>query len=210
MIETLCRSRGSLDTVLRLLDIKKTSFFDQSISWQKAARELTIRFLMERDYLDQNWRGDWRRTFSADWEGLIEEVDAFGVHQELIQSLTEMQQRFFPDQHDVNFQAVCEELVQPLKGWWRPHERPPCDEKLIQYSMMSFHFMVRCNIAERLNAIGVKKWQIDVSSMVGEIPSVDSYELDTHFDTIHSKLVTYEQYQHAAFLLELALWKPKN
>ena len=49
--------------------------------------------------------------------------------------------------------------------------------------------------------------------MVTRISSIDWYQLESYYDTIHSKLVTYEHKYHrlkdAAFLLELALWKTK-
>ena len=44
-----------------------TTFSDQSINWQKAAKELTIRFLVEQEYL-----GYWRGTFFEEWEGMVD------------------------------------------------------------------------------------------------------------------------------------------
>ena len=133
-------------------------------------------------------------------------MEALVQHQEVIQSLLEMQQHFFADQGSMSFWLLCEELVQPLEGgWWRPNR--------YYNSMRSFDFMVKCNIAERLNTIRVRKWQLDIKCLVGRICSIQSSKLGSYFDTIHCKLVAYErEFNHlkdAAFLLELALWKAK-
>jgi hypothetical protein len=206
MIETLCRAAVSLDIVKRLLDAHNESFSDQSINWQKAAQELTIRFLVEQEYL-----GYWRGTFFEEWEGMVDVFRASHAYQELIQSLLEIQQRFFIDQNNTNLQLFCEELVQPLKGWWTPSSVFPYTH--ISKNMLSFRFLVKCNIAQRLSTIGVRKWQMKIKNLVERAPSISDDKLETYFDTIHSNLVTYEREYHqlkdAAFLLELALWKSK-
>ena len=192
MLETLCRAGVSLDIVKRLLDTRQTFFSDQSINWQKAAQELTIRLLVERNY--------------EDWEAMMEAFSTPPAYQELAQRLLELQQRFFPGRLLANLQPVCEELVQPLTGWWRP-------DNPIFVSMSTFQFLVKCSIQVRLNALGVKTWRMDVKNAVERISSVKNSKLEAHFDTIRSKLVTYEQeypqLMDAAFLLELALWKSK-
>ena len=133
----------------------------------------------------------------------MDAFEASPAYQELFQSLRDIQQRFFANQDDVNLQTVCEELVQSLKCWWRPGGS-------LFHSMRKFRFLVKCNIAERLNALGDKRWRIDVANL---LHLQDSDDLDWHYQRVHSKLVTYErEYQprfDAAFLLELAIWKSK-
>ena len=207
MVETLCRAGASLDTVKRLLDIQQSSFSDQIINWQKAARELTIRFIVAYDYSelvdDDGEEIDWKGSFFEDMVATTEALRVYEVHQDLIQYLLEIQEQLFADQNNVNLQTLCEELAQALTGWWQPNSTND--------SMCSFQFLVKCSIPERLNAIGVRKWRMNIKQLVETIPSVDSDQLDTHFDTIHSKLVSYEveyqQLKDAAFLLELGLWK---
>ena len=200
MVETLCRAGASFDMIKVLLDTQHASFADQSINWQKAARELTIRFLVDRDY-----HGGWREAFSKDWGAMIEACSTSPTYQEIVQSLLETQNRFFSDQSGINLKMVCEELVHPLTGWWRP------DKGSLYVSMNVFEFFVRCSIAERLDAIGVRKWRMGIKLLVERISSIDRSKLVDHFDTIHFKLVTYEreypQLKDTAFLLELALWK---
>ena len=204
MIETLCRAGASLDTVKSLLDSQQESYSHQNVNWLKAARELAICLCVKREL---GGRGDCgRRPFFDDWRAMLDALSP--PPQELIQNLLELHQHFFPN-HEFNLQEVCEDLVQPLKGWWRPFETFYCSR--------SFRFFVKCSIAERLDAVGVRKWRMDVKDAVERISSVKNSELEAHFethlDTIYSKLVTCEHKYHrlkdAAFLLELALWESK-
>jgi hypothetical protein len=159
--------------------------------------------LVECECDTENWRG----AFFEDWLVMMDSFGACGAHQELILSLIEMQQLFFSDQNDRNLRVICEEFVQPVNGWWR-HQ-----QGLFNYrgSMKIFRSLVKCNVAERLNAIGVRKWRLDIIHLVERMSSVEMRDLDRYFDTILSKLVSFErEYQlrsDAAFLLELALWK---
>ena len=136
----------------------------------------------------------------------MEALGSSQAHQELVQSLLEVEQRFFPDQTDADWQMLCEEFVQPLSGWWQS------DGSVV--SLATFDFLVKCNIPERLGMIGVRKWQLDIQNLVEECSSVeDQDDAAIFFDTIHSKLMTYEheysQLKNETSLLELALWKFK-
>ena len=140
----------------------------------------------------------------------MEALSAPWVHQELTQSLLKTQKRFFADQNDPNLRAACEELVQPLTGWWRDEQEP-------LNSMTAFRFLEKCCIAERVNALGIKKWREDIISLVERCPSAINHlglvVFDDLFDTIRFNLATYEReypkLRSVAFLLELALWKSK-
>ena len=219
MIENSCRSGVSLDTVQLILGTHQAFFSEQSVNWQKAARELTISLLVGPNFLgdhsdskDGIYFRDWERAFHEDWGAMMEAFGQSGVDQELVQSLLEIHQRSFSDQNfyydqnngseNLQMKMLCEELVQPLKGWWKT-DRPG--------SMRSFQSLVKCSIADRLNAIGLRKWRMNINCLVGIFAPNPCLELK--FSTIHSKLVTYErgypQLKEAAFLLELVLWKFK-
>ena len=189
MIKTLCRAEASLHVVRRLLGIQQESFPDQNVDWQKAAEELTVCILVDCDYSEESWRGDfvdrWAEMLTALRRGSFEKgLVVRPTREELIESLLGIQKRFFANQsqNELDLRIICEELVQPLKEWWRPST---------QESMRMFHFLVKCNIAERLNAIGVKRCK----SLVKRLSSSESVALldDNYFDSIHSKLVAYEQ-----------------
>lgn len=193
MIENLCRAEVSIDAVKRLLDIHQASFPGETLDWQKAAQELAIRFLF-----DHSNNEDCDSSFRH-WGVEIEALNLSGVHQELIQRLMAMQQRFFANESEFELRNMCEEIVQPLTGWWQPGKT--------EASLDLFHFLVKCNIAERLNKIGVRKWRVCLENQVKMLPLDDLIPLVD----INSELVTYEQeysrLEEAAFLLELALWK---
>ena len=227
MVETLCRAGGvarycqrvagaSLDVIKRLLQIHQTFFSEQSVNWQKAARELTIRVLVTCDYSEFDDDDDSGANEEVDWVfedfvAMMEALVAHKVHQELIQCLQDIQQKFFPNQNDSRLQLVCEDLVKPLTGWWMPQSTYD--------STLWFQFLAKCSIAERLNVIGVRKWRLRVKKMVEDISSDNNdwdskeHTFKSYFDTVHSKLVTYEaEYQllkETAFLLELVIWKSK-
>mmetsp|Transcript_23524 Transcript_23524/g.38441 ORF Transcript_23524/g.38441 Transcript_23524/m.38441 type:complete len:238 (+) Transcript_23524:2-715(+) len=197
MVGTLCRAGASLDIVERFLQIQQTSFPEHSIDLQKLVQELRIHCFVLCKNLQE---------FPSIWEAMMETLNASQIHQELIQSLPELQQNFFPGQTGTNWQLVCEEFVAPLRGWW--NTRKP------YLSLLTFQFLVKCCISERLNTIGVRKWRMNIKNMVKEVSSIGNLNpMLAHFDKIHSKLVTYErkypQLKDATSLLELALWKSK-
>ena len=197
MIETLCRAGASLNIVQRLMGTQQASYSNQSIDWRKAAKELTIRSLVDRNYYgDEGWG-----TFFEDWGAMVEVFRASPAYHQLVQSLMEIQQRLFTVHNNSNLQMVCEEFVQLRESWWK-------DTRTLRNSMNSFHFLVKCNIAERMNAIGIKKWRTNIKNLLKQVPLSDRI-----VDTIHSKLIFYEceyhQLKDASFLLELALWKTK-
>mmetsp|Transcript_573 Transcript_573/g.1132 ORF Transcript_573/g.1132 Transcript_573/m.1132 type:complete len:264 (+) Transcript_573:1-792(+) len=206
MVKTLCRAGVSVEIVQRLLQTQQTFFPEHSINWQMVSRELLVGCLVGCDSYER---------FSSIWSRMMEAFSASQAHQELIQSLLEIQQSFFPDQNNTNWQIVCEELVRPLKGWWQPE---PSDPELPKNtSLKIFRSLVMCSIAERLNAVGVRKWRMKwlmyIENLAKRGHSMRYHELVPHFDSVHLKLVTYEQefsqLKDAMSLLELAIWKSK-
>ena len=61
------------------------------------------------------------------------------------------------------------------------------------YSMKSFQFLVKCNIAERMNALNFEWRQKDIKNLVESLSSVATTELESHFDIIYSKLASFEE-----------------
>ena len=118
-----------------------------------------------------------------DWEAMIGGLSTSMAYQELIQSLLEMQQRFFPDQSVADLQLVCEELVRPLKGWWYPS----LPMSYLDASMGWFQFLVKCNIVERVNAIGVRNWRMNIIHVSERKMSSREH---SSFDSIHFKVIT--------------------
>ena len=198
MLEILCRAGVSLNIVMRLLQIQRASFPGQNFNLPKAARELTIQCLGKC----KSFEG-----FPLVWEFLVVALGSSQAHQELVQSLLEVEQRFFPDQTDADWQMLCEEFVQPLSGWWHS------DDSVV--SLATFDFLVKCNIPERLGMIGIRKWRLDIQNSVEGLSSTSCSGRDVAnlLDTIHFKLMTYEheysQLKDETSLLELALWKFK-
>jgi hypothetical protein len=185
MVETLGRAGASLATVQRLLTIRQASFPNDTIDWQKAAREMTIRCVVVAGCTSR---------ISSVWQEMLE---FFGTsHQsddELVQCLLEIRQALFPDPTNANWKNVCEEFVQSLTGWW--------DTGTQSISIASFRFLVKCNIPERFNLIRMRTLREDFENLSAVRPH--------HFDLIHSKLVAFEWLKGATSLLELALWKMK-
>ena len=198
----MCRAGVSLDIVKRLLDTQQAFFSGGSIHLRKAARELTIRFLVERAYRDVS---RWKNAFFGDWQAMSEALSESQINPVLISSLQEIQQRFFVDRDNINLQALCEELVQ---GWWRSGQGLGSAR-----SMRTFHFLVKCRIAERLDVIRVRKWQMNITHLMEAFPcayyNFTSAKFDAHCGIICSKLIMYEFARDASVLLELALWKWK-
>ena len=88
--------------------------------------------------------------------------------------------------------------------WWLDEETSHC-------SMSRFYFFVKCSIPERINAIGVKQWQMSIKNNAERASSIDELKLASRHDNIHCMLARLElkcqQLKDATFFLELALWK---
>lgn len=196
MVQTLCRAGESLHVIERLLSTRQKSFTKEGINWLRAARELTICCLVKCESF---------RDFSSIWDATIQAfIASTGNNHVLAQHLLDIQTRFFLDKCEVDWQAVCEELVKPVSQWWKP-EYP-------EASLKTFQFLVKSNLPERLEAIG-PIWRRRVKQMVQRIPSSKNAQGVYDFDKTHSKLVScereYHQTKNAMALLELALWQSK-
>ena len=197
MIETLCRHGVPLDILQRLLDIKQESFQDQNLNWQKASKELTTCALVRVPTFPSKTRGANRPTFAEMWQqdmvpffeywdAMLATLTQSSQQQELIHHINMMQQEFFSDRTNVDWQVLCLELIGSLSGWWKASSP--------RVSFKSFQFLIECDIPKRLNSIVVRKWHTEVKDLIEEIPSLTDWYTywEKQFHLIHSKLVSYE------------------
>jgi hypothetical protein len=87
-----------------------------------------------------------------------------------------------------------------MRDWWNHgiHER----------SLSTYCFLVQCNIPECLGLIQPRKWHANIHDMLRRIPSISPKgSLDSHFDSINSKLSVYKNLEDATTLLELVICK---
>lgn len=86
--------------------------------------------------------------------------------------------------------------------WWKPSSESA--------SLQSFAFLARCNIPMRLIMIGVRKWRLDIQSLLQD----ECWKLSANFDLICDKMVSNEQeykcLTEVALLLEFAIWNSRK
>ena len=101
---------------------------------------------------------------------------------------------------NVRFCDEIEEFVsgESMRDWW--------NHGLHHMSLRTYNFLVRCNIPKRVGFIP-RVWQTNIYDMLRRIPS--AFLNKAFFDSIHSKLLEYENLKDAPMLLELAIWKVK-
>jgi len=211
MITTLCRAGSSFEAVQMLLNIQRKHFPEGRIDWEKAAKELAIRYLMRSDAV----RGFMRfyedsdqavEAFFEEWRSMMNVYSTSAAYQGLAQRLTQIEQTHFSEQNNINWQSLCGSLVMnPLDGWWNPD---------FNVSLFIFSFLAKCKITkERLDAIGIRMWRQEIKVLVEKFSSTkrNGCCLESRIGYIYSKLVAYEgkycQLTDAMTLLELALWK---
>lgn len=219
MVETLCRTGSPPNNIKRLLDIQQTSFSGHTIDWEKVARELVIGCIVRCDAI-KDCSSNCGCMMQLFWSDMM--MESFGEYQELCDCVLRIQMKFL----DNNWQRVCEGFVEPLGGWWSVGEifrgsrimssYDPLDGVTFiensedpQASLATFRFLVRFNIAERVSSIRVRKWRLEIETLVVAIPSTSLVLRTSHFDAIHFKLMLFESWQKTPYLLELALWKHK-
>lgn len=98
-----------------------------------------------------------------------------------------------------------EELVcypgQMQRDWW--------NEGVPKHALMTYCLLTECNLLNRLGRLRVTKWRNHIQTMLKNIPSIPSKQLETYVGSIVAKLAVYEQLQRVAPLLELCIWKSK-
>lgn len=122
-------------------------------------------------------------------------------------AVTSIQDNSFSNCFNLTHVRFCEEIEnfvsgESMRGWWNQMNH--------RMSMISTYcFLVRRNIPERVDLLGVRMWQANIQEKMRQIPSVLSMDLNSYFDSIESKLSVYENLKTTLTLLELAIWKSK-
>jgi hypothetical protein len=102
----------------------------------------------------------------------------------------------------------CDEIKEFVSGesmrhWWNNGVHEKC--------LSTYCFFVRCNIPKRVGLVHSATLQTSIHGMLERIPSIISPKsLNAYFDSIDSKLSTYEAKLSAykgSTILELAIWK---
>lgn len=104
----------------------------------------------------------------------------------------------------VDFCTEIQELMSGLSSsdWW--------NQDVYNKVWRTYMFLTQERIAERLRWCPFMEWRSAIHDMLKQIPSIDSLELQNYYDSINSKVTTYEKLKEmkaATTLLELALWK---
>jgi len=107
-----------------------------------------------------------------------------------IRNLFDMHQNHFPDQ-DINWEECAVELARSQSA-----------------SIETFKILLRLSVANRLDALGVEKWQGKVENFIHEFHASKNTR-EERARLLFSNLSSYEQMKEATWLLELALWKVK-
>jgi len=109
-----------------------------------------------------------------------------------IRNLFDTHQNHFPDQ-DINWEECAVELARSRSA-----------------SIETFKMLLRLSVANRLDALGVEKWQGKVENFTNEFPASASENTREEWARLlFSNLASYEQLKEATWLLELAVWKAK-
>ena len=127
----------------------------------------------------------------------METLGKVSAPSDVIQNLLDLQQESFPAQ-SIDWNLVIATLSES-----RPRNKPECSGK-------TFRFLVKCSIAKRIGAIGLKQLRDNVAAEIETIRPIDKRAF---LSTIQSKLAEYEieyrKLKEATAILELALWKNK-
>ena len=85
-----------------------------------------------------------------------------------------------------------------LRVWW--------NQGASKLSLKTYCFLIRCSIpSDCIGALTVRKWQVNIHSMLKHIPSMIAYdEIDNCYDRIDTKLAAYEWLNDVLTLFELA------
>ena len=90
---------------------------------------------------------------------------------------------------------------QMQRDWW--------NEGVPKHALRTYCLLTECNLLNRLGRLRVTTWRNHIQTMLKNIPSIPSKQLETYVGSIVTKLAVYEQLQRVAPLLELCIWKSK-
>ena len=91
----------------------------------------------------------------------------------VIQNLLRLQQESFPKQ-SIDWDRVLDRFIS------------------LRYPKETFRFLTECSISKRVNAIGVRRFRLDVADLVKSVPSNALSRKEAWFSDIKSKLANYE------------------
>jgi hypothetical protein len=130
------------------------------------------------------------------------------VHIHIPPSVRAIDNRAFNGCLNLTSVQFCDEIkefvsAESMRHWWNNGVHEKC--------LSTYCFFVRCNIPERVDLVHSATLQTSIHGMLESIPSIISPKrLKSYFDSINSKLSTYEAKLSAykgSTILELAIWK---
>lgn len=142
-------------------------------------------------------------------------------------TVTTIHDEAFKDCSQLTSVVFCNEIqnflsAESMRGWW--------NQGLHEKSLLTYCFLARCNIPQRVSLLHIRNWQANIHEILSRIPTFTSEDtnthrgnifprriptisnesLDTYFGSIDSKITIYEQIlRDARTLIELAIWKSK-
>ncbi|KAL7540551.1 hypothetical protein ACHAXR_010894 [Thalassiosira sp. AJA248-18] len=191
---SFCQSLEEVKLCEGLLEIEADAFHKWGALpilyalWGNAPREI-IQYLIE----------SYKTRYPAldlSWGRMMETLGRADVPSYILEYVRDVQYEYFPEE-EIDWDDVLEKLAEEE----RSHFNDASEE--------SFKCLIRCSIANRLNAIGVKQWREDIMFMSTALqPRFNRREC---LDDIRTKLADYEvgyrRLREATTMLELALWK---
>jgi len=123
-----------------------------------------------------------------------------------IQNLFDTQQNHFSDQN-INWEECAVELARSERAYTERIQRYQ-SARSKGASTETFIFLLRLGVANRLESLGVGKWQNEAENLINECPD-DRYFRVQQARLLYSNLSSCEQLKEATWLLELAVWKAK-
>ena len=141
-------------------------------------------------------------SYDLNWTGMFISLSQRNVQRDVVKSLLDLRQNFFPNQH-IDWNT----LLSNLHECGDTETRGTLDE--------TFRFLVKCSIREMIHMIGLKQFREEMVEFVerGDINYIGSWEdaRRVFVREVNSKLDHYKsQYlrlKEATALLELAMWK---
>ena len=140
-------------------------------------------------------------SYELDWTKMFISLSKRNVQRDVVKSLLDLQQGFFPNQY-IDWNTIISNL----------HE---CgDSETLGTLDETFRFLVKCSITEMIHMIGLKQFREELVQFVDRGNYIGSRNARRVFvSEVNSKLAHYKsqylQLKEATALLELAMWKNK-
>ena len=135
-----------------------------------------------------------------DWAGTIQTFAKRRVPFANIQTLVNVQEKSFPEQHYDMGSMIMELAAHDIS---RAKCRMPCTTYI-----ETFKYLLRVSISKRLDSLDVRRWRLELEKGVNEFP-FEAYLREGGARALFDKLALYESLKVGTSVLELALWKTK-